>query len=78
MRSTWVNKVAELLKEGDTCFIRAGIYRETVVPNSNSMNVTLDRLRVKYNSHYVTIPPGNSIGAHNNETGVRLAGSNRS
>ncbi len=52
------------------------VFAATITTNSNSTNVTLDRLRVQYNSHYVTIQPGNSTGAHNTETGVRLAGAN--
>ena len=30
-----ISKAASILKEGDTCFIRAGIYRETVVPKNS-------------------------------------------
>jgi len=30
-----ISKAATILKEGDTCFIRAGIYRETVVPQNS-------------------------------------------
>ena len=30
-----ISKAASILKEGDTCYIRAGIYRETVVPKNS-------------------------------------------
>jgi hypothetical protein len=52
------------------------MFASTITTNSKSTNISLDRLRVQYNSHFVTIPSGNSIGARTNETGVRLVGAN--
>ena len=52
------------------------VFAATITTNSNSTDITLDRLKVLYNSHYVTLPSGKGTTAHTSETGVRLMGAN--
>ena len=53
------------------------MFASTVTTNSNSTNIVLDRLKILYNSHFITIPNTQSTQAHVNETGVRLMGANK-
>ncbi len=52
------------------------MFAATVTTNSNSTNILLDRLKILYNSHFVTLSSKQSIQAHTNETGVRIMGIN--
>ena len=52
------------------------MFASTVTTNSNSTNIVLDRLKILYNNHFITIPNTQSTQAHINETGVRLMGAN--
>lgn len=64
------------------------IFAATITTDNNSRNVTLDGLRVKYVSHYATLPPlpvseqapnsdnGLILASHTHDTGIQLLGEN--
>ena len=52
------------------------VFNATITTNSKSTNITLDRIKVEYLSHFITISTVQSVHAHNNETGIRLMGAN--
>jgi hypothetical protein len=58
------------------------VFAATITTNSNSTNIILDRLKVQYVSHFVTLPPvpeeyPNTVThSHFHDSGVRLMGAN--
>jgi hypothetical protein len=50
------------------------VFAATITTDSGSESITLDGLRIQYNSHFVTLP--GSLNSHSNESGIRLMGSN--
>jgi hypothetical protein len=49
------------------------VFAATITTDAASADITLDGLRAKYISHFVTVGPA-SIHAHRKETGIRLMG----
>jgi hypothetical protein len=54
------------------------VFASTITTNSNSTNIVLDRLKILYNSHFVTLQAKDVILSHVNESGIRLMGPNSS
>jgi hypothetical protein len=50
------------------------VFAAMITTDSRSESITLDGLRVQYNSHFVTLPGG--LSSHSNESGIRLMGTN--
>ncbi|MEK3916749.1 DNRLRE domain-containing protein [Paenibacillus sp. FSL H7-0331] len=49
-----IQKAADVMTAGDTCFIRGGVYRETVVPAASGSSSTMMTFK-SYNNEIVTI-----------------------
>jgi hypothetical protein len=52
------------------------IFAATIITDENSKNIVLDGIRAKYISHFVTLPGGDVLYSHSDETGIRLMGPN--
>lgn len=50
------------------------VFAASITTDERSESIVLDRLRVQYNSHFVTLPDRDVINSHSRETGVRLMG----
>lgn len=52
------------------------IFAATIITDENSQNIVLDGIKAKYISHFVTLPGGDVLYSHSDETGIRLMGPN--
>jgi hypothetical protein len=52
------------------------IFAATITTDNMSENITLDRLRAQYNSHFVTLPARDVLYSHSDVSGIRLMGPN--
>jgi len=52
------------------------VFAATITTDSRSESITLDGLRVQYNSHFVTLPSKDVIYSHTDDSGIRLMGPN--
>ncbi|MDI6451626.1 right-handed parallel beta-helix repeat-containing protein [Anaerobaca lacustris] len=52
------------------------VFAATITTDATSADITLDGLRAKYISHFVTLPAKDVIYSHSDDSGIRLMGSN--
>ena len=52
------------------------VFAATVTTDATSADITLDGIRAKYISHFVTLPAKDVIYSHSDDSGIRLMGSN--
>jgi hypothetical protein len=50
------------------------LFAATVITDNGSAGITLDRISARYVSHFVTLPSGDVIYSHNDDSGIRLMG----
>lgn len=50
------------------------VFAATIITNKSSTNIILDRLKVQYISHFVTLE--NNLNSHSSESGILLMGAN--
>ncbi|TVS10273.1 MAG: right-handed parallel beta-helix repeat-containing protein, partial [Planctomycetaceae bacterium] len=70
------NDAFDLRGKSNITIRNLGVFAATITTDATSADITLDGIRAKYISHFVTLPAKDVIYSHSDDSGIRLMGSN--